>query len=218
LKPIAMVRRPSSYARLTLSQKHKLCAKAAAEVAWNPSDLATWTTQEFKTATPVGRSTVRGILKRKHKFDEVPETQSNRKRRRSADLVLSLAKITGGVREGTTRGWLYKFQQRTGLWFSLCHGESGSLDEAIVTSGKQELTKVVGQYHPRDVYNMDDSSFFYRREPRGTLTTDKGDKGKKQSKVRVTVCVGSNADGSDRLPVHFIGKSIVPRPLKDRNV
>ncbi|KAG3075663.1 hypothetical protein PI124_g405 [Phytophthora idaei] len=128
-----MVRRPSSYTRLTLSQKHKLCAKAAAVVAWNPSDLATWATLEFKTATPVGRSTVRGILKRKHEFDEVPETQLNGKRRCSADLrvsdkllldrineykdwhgngtvtgarVLCLAKITDGVREGTCRGWL----------------------------------------------------------------------------------------------------------------
>ncbi|KAG4223821.1 hypothetical protein PC116_g27718 [Phytophthora cactorum] len=70
-----MVRHPSSYTRLTLSQKHKICAKAAAEVAWNPRDLATWATQEFKTATPVGKSTVRGILKRKSEFDEVPETQ-----------------------------------------------------------------------------------------------------------------------------------------------
>ncbi|KAG2984262.1 hypothetical protein PC119_g20436 [Phytophthora cactorum] len=155
-----MVRRPSSYTRLTLSQKHKLCAKAAAVVAWNPSDLTTWTTREFKTATPVGRSTVRGILKRKHEFDEVPETQLNQKRRFSAVFineykdwrgngtvtgarVLSLAKITDGVREGTCRGWLYKFQQHTGLWFSLRHGESGSLDEAIVTSGRQELKKVV---------------------------------------------------------------------------
>ncbi|KAG6967508.1 hypothetical protein JG687_00004222, partial [Phytophthora cactorum] len=117
-----------------------------------------------------------------------------------------------------SHGWLYKFQQRTSLWFSLRHGESGSLDEAIVASGRQEPKTVVAQYHPRDVYNMDETSVFYRREPRGTLTTDKGEKGKKQSKVRVTVCVDSNADGSDRLPLHFIGKSIVPRPLKDRNV
>ncbi|RAW29439.1 hypothetical protein PC110_g14196 [Phytophthora cactorum] len=168
-----MVRHPSSYTRLTLSQKHKICAKAAAEVAWNPRDLATWATQEFKTATPVGKSTVRGILKRKSEFDEVPETQFKPETTEYKDWhgngtvtgarVLSLAKITKGVREGTSGGWLYKFQQRTGLWFSLRHGESGSLDEAIVASERQELTKVVGQYHSRDVYNMDETSFFYRR-------------------------------------------------------
>ncbi|KAG6942778.1 hypothetical protein JG687_00018863 [Phytophthora cactorum] len=134
-----------------------MCAKAAAEVAWNPRDLATWATQEFKTATPVGKSTVRGILKRKSEFDEVPETQFK------PETTVLRRPITKGVREGTSGGWLYKFQQRTGLWFSLRHGESGSLDEAIVASERQELTKVVGQYHSRDVYNMDETSFFYRR-------------------------------------------------------
>ncbi|KAG2873688.1 hypothetical protein PC129_g22948 [Phytophthora cactorum] len=157
-----MVRHPSSYTRLTLSQKHKICAKAAAEVAWNPRDLATWATQEFKTATPVGKSTVRGILKRKSEFDEEYKDWHGNGTVTGA-RVLSLAKITKGVREGTSGGWLYKFQQRTGLWFSLRHGESGSLDEAIVASERQELTKVVGQYHSRDVYNMDETSFFYRR-------------------------------------------------------
>ncbi|KAE8960887.1 hypothetical protein PR003_g30034 [Phytophthora rubi] len=55
-------------------------------------------------------------------------------------------------------------------------------------------------------------------EPRGTLTTDKKEKGKKQSKVRVTVCVGTNSDGSEKLPLHFVGKAKKPRPFKNHNV
>ncbi|KAG6591086.1 putative Tigger transposable elementderived protein 6 [Phytophthora cinnamomi] len=65
---------------------------------------------------------------------------------------------------------------------------------------------------------MDETSFFYRREPRGTLTTDKKEKGKKQTKVRVTVCVGTNADGSEKLPLHFVGKAKEPRPFKNHDV
>ncbi|KAE8961692.1 hypothetical protein PF004_g27851 [Phytophthora fragariae] len=47
---------------------------------------------------------------------------------------------------------------------------------------------------------------------------DKKEKGKKQSKQRITVCVATNADGTDRLPLHFIGKSKVPIPLRNRDV
>ncbi|KAG3111159.1 hypothetical protein PI125_g9385 [Phytophthora idaei] len=58
-----MVRRPPP--------THYTIAKAAADATWSLSDLATWATQEFTMATPETRSTVRGIPKRKHEFDEV---------------------------------------------------------------------------------------------------------------------------------------------------
>lgn len=239
-----MARRPSSYTTLTLAQKHELCLKARAEPSWSHKRLAAWATTEFKTATPVGESTVRGILKNKRKYDDVPETHANRKRHCTTDLrasdkilmerikaykawhrtgtingsqVRRLAAETEG-KYGSSKGWLYKFQLRNGLWFCLRHGEAGSLDENTVMKGREELKAIVAQYHPRDIYNMDETSFFYRREPRGTLTTDKAEKGTKQSKERVTVCVATNAHGTDRLPLHFIGKSKQPRPFRGHDV
>jgi hypothetical protein len=89
---------------------------------------------------------------------------------------------------------------------------------SVVKEGKEELKELVSSYHPEDVFNTDETSFFYRRKPRGTLTTDKKEKGKKQSKVRVTVCVGTNADGSKKLPLRFVGKAKKPRPFKNHNV
>ncbi|KAG1692749.1 hypothetical protein DVH05_024364 [Phytophthora capsici] len=59
---------------------------------------------------------------------------------------------------------------------------------------------------------MDETAFFYRREPRGSLTVNKKEKGRKKSKHRITVCVATNADGAEKLPLHFIGRSKVPRP------
>ncbi|KAE9293639.1 hypothetical protein PR003_g24458 [Phytophthora rubi] len=50
------------------------------------------------------------------------------------------------------------------------------------------------------------------------MTVDKREKGKKQSKQRVTVYVASNADGTERPPLHFIGKSKVSYPLRGRDV
>ncbi|KAE9040901.1 hypothetical protein PR002_g4713 [Phytophthora rubi] len=65
---------------------------------------------------------------------------------------------------------------------------------------------------------MDETAFVYRREQRGSLTVDKKEKGKKQSKQRITVCLATNADGTDRLPLHFIRKSKVPISLRNRDV
>lgn len=102
--------------------------------------------------------------------------------------------------EAPSRGWLYRFQKRTGLWFSLRHGEGGSLNNVVVVEGAKELRSIVSKYNPRDVYSMDDTLFFYRREPKGTLTVDRTEKGKTQSKERITVCVATNADETD----HFL--------------
>ncbi|KAG6945471.1 hypothetical protein JG688_00016535 [Phytophthora aleatoria] len=104
-------------------------------------------------------------------------------------IVLKLAQHEGvELPSGTTlsRGWLYRFQQRTGLWFSLRHGEGNSVDEELMKEEMKALQAVVAGYHPLDVYNMDETAFYYRREPRGLLTTTKKEKGKKQSKHRIT--------------------------------
>ncbi|KUF87260.1 NPP1 protein [Phytophthora nicotianae] len=182
-----------------------------------------------KFQVPVKRTTLHGSLKRKRDYTFIPGTHSLRKRlcsssQQSVDELLiqkiqaykawhENATITGAnvisiaLREGVqlpsgmkpSRGWLYRFKQRTGLWFLLRHGEGGSLDMQVIDEGLKEVQAVVTKYHPRDVYNMDETSFFYRREPKGNLTVDKAEKGKKQSKERITVCVATNADGTDRL-------------------
>ncbi|KAE9020229.1 hypothetical protein PF002_g19403 [Phytophthora fragariae] len=237
-----MARRPA-YTTLSLGQKEALFAKADSEPSMTQTQLAKWATDEFES--PVGRSTVGGILKRKAEFVDVPEPLQQRKRHcsdnvRAADGLLlqeiaeykawhdngsingvtvrSMAWDTVGGDTAPSRGWLYRFQQRTGLWFAVRHGEGGSVDMSVVEEGKKKLKELVSSYRPQDVFYMDETSFFYRREPRGTLTTDKKEKGKKQSKLRVTVCVGTNSDGTEKLPLHFVGKAKKPRPFKNHNV
>ncbi|KAG7390071.1 hypothetical protein PHYBOEH_007163 [Phytophthora boehmeriae] len=122
---------------------------------WSHSHLAEWATKEFKKVRPIPRSTVQGILKRRHELIDIPDTHRERKRQcskhiRSSDAQLmeqinayksrhENARVTGATvvalaqrvdaimarREGTgvpTRGWLYHFQKRNNVRFSLCHG------------------------------------------------------------------------------------------------
>ncbi|KAG6943551.1 hypothetical protein JG688_00017548 [Phytophthora aleatoria] len=90
--------------------------------------------------------------------------------------VLKIAQREGvELPSGTplSREWLYRFQQRTGLLFSLRHGKGSLVDEKLIKEELKDLQDVVAGYHRRDVYNMDETAFYYRREPRGSLTTNK---------------------------------------------
>jgi hypothetical protein len=80
-------------------------------------------------------------------------------------------------------------------------------------TSKQEiarLQRLVSSYLPRNVFNMDESAFFYNAVPRGSIckiaATDL-----KQSKARVTMAVCCNADGSEKLLVLYLGTATKPR-------
>ncbi|KAI9988721.1 hypothetical protein PInf_022183 [Phytophthora infestans] len=150
-----------------------------------------WGSQHLQI--PVKRSPLQGILKRKRDYNNLPEPLSTRKRhcpspRRALDDKL-LHKID-------------EYKKRTGLWFSLRHGEGGSLNNVVVVEGAKELRSIVSKYNPRDVYSMNETSFFYRREPKGTLAVDRTEKGKKQSKERITVGLAGFAFNDQEVTIY----------------
>ena len=68
----------------------------------------------------------------------------------------------------------------------------------------------------RDVFNADETGLFYLCLPDKTLSF-KGQQcsGGKQSKERITVRVACSSNGSEKLPLFVIGKSIKPRCFKN---
>ncbi|GMF37314.1 unnamed protein product [Phytophthora fragariaefolia] len=65
---------------------------------------------------------------------------------------------------------------------------------------------------------MDETSFFYRADSPRTLSRKSAVAGIKADKTRVTMAVATNADGSDKLPLLFIGKAAQPRAFAGHNV
>ncbi|XP_072140427.1 tigger transposable element-derived protein 6-like [Dermacentor andersoni] len=109
-------------------------------------------------------------------------------------------------------GWLHRFKLRHGIIFKTINGESASVsDEDINTWMSKNLARV-SSYAERDVYNADETALFYQMLP-GKTHAMKGDKcaGGKHSKVRITVLLCTNMDGSDRCLPFVIGKSKRPR-------
>ena len=96
----------------------------------------------------------------------------------------------------------------------LC-GESADVPEATVYSWKERLGSIIFGYAMQDIWNMDETGWFYRALPDKSLSEKaKKCKGGKKSKERLTVAFFVSATGERRKPV-VIGKYANPRCLKN---
>ena len=103
--------------------------------------------------------------------------------------------------------WINRFKQRHGIARIQKAGESAGVDVEIVRIWKEEqLQDILSRCNPKDVYNADETGLFWKLLPDNSLGF-KGTvyHGSKQPKTRITVLVGANMDGSDKLPLFVIG-------------
>jgi len=112
--------------------------------------------------------------------------------------------------------WIDRFKVRWGIGKVKKCGESGSVDSAVVHDWKDgKLKDILERYQPRDVYNADETGLFWQMLPEKSLGfVGQSHHGDKQAKIRVTLLVGVNMDGTDKLPLYAIGKSKNPRAFK----
>ena len=114
-----------------------------------------------------------------------------------------------------SNGWLTGFKRRHSLRKITRHGEPESVPERAFEEMK-DIRLLAGEYEEQDVYNMDETGLFWRQSPSAGLST--GPRASVQvNKSRITLALCCNADGSDRLPILFIGRSKWPRPLQRVN-
>ncbi|XP_049518944.1 tigger transposable element-derived protein 6-like [Dermacentor silvarum] len=110
-------------------------------------------------------------------------------------------------------GWIQRFKERHGIVYKAVTGKGASLDVEVKQKWVQEtLPRIFDNYVDADVYNGDETGLFFQMLPSKTHAL-KGDtrKGGKNSKLRLTVFLCANMDGSDKCPAFVIGKSKNPR-------
>lgn len=114
-----------------------------------------------------------------------------------------------------SEGWLNRFKDRHGIAFRAISGESGCVPNANVVEWKKDLHILIKDYEAKNIFNVDETGLFYKMQPSKTLHF-KREKctGGKHSKVRISVLIGANCDGSEKLPLLVIGKAIKPRCFK----
>lgn len=117
----------------------------------------------------------------------------------------------------TTDKYISGLKKRHNIVLAKMSGESASVNEEKVIQWANELKTYLSDYKPEDVYNLDETGLFYRLLPSKTYAfADEKRYGNKKSKIRVTLTLITNADGSDK-SASIIGKSQRPLALRGKN-
>ena len=114
--------------------------------------------------------------------------------------------------------WIDGFKRRHSLRQRNKHGEAGSADRLEHTREIiQEIREKAKTYIPEDVYNMDETGYFWKLVPDRSLGTERVS-GQRQEKARITVALTCNATGSRKLPPWIIGKATHPKAFRAENI
>lgn len=125
--------------------------------------------------------------------------------------ALEFAKLFGENDFKASNGWFENWKERNNIVYKQLAGESASVDYETAAEWMSSLDPILEEYEAKNIFNVDETGIFYKCMPSKTYNF-KGDKcfGGKNSKERVTVLVGANMDGSEKLPLLLIGKSARP--------
>ncbi|KAJ6636929.1 Tigger transposable element-derived protein 4 [Pseudolycoriella hygida] len=98
------------------------------------------------------------------------------------------------------------------LSFKIMSGESTDVDKEAVNDWYKQLPNILKDFEPDDIFNMDETGLFFKCLPNKTLA-DRKEKcyGWKNSKLRLSVLVGANNSGTEKLKLLIIGKFRRPR-------
>ena len=97
------------------------------------------------------------------------------------------------------------------------HGESGSTPLVSLPEERAKLHQLLGRFTLDRIYNINETGLYYRMSPNQILSSEKV-LGQKKDKTRITVLLGTNAIGTDKLKPWVIGKAKRLRPLSRVNL
>ncbi|KAF0708821.1 hypothetical protein AaE_013077 [Aphanomyces astaci] len=130
-------------------------------------------------------------------------------RKQATTIAIELA-IPETQRIKFAKGWLYKFQRKHGFCSMIQHGEAASVPPEQVQEGRKKVLHETSGYNSSDIYNMDETAFFFCLSSHRSITRNRLP-GTKKSKKRITVALTTNADGSDLVDPLFVGSAKQPR-------
>ncbi|XP_060596149.1 tigger transposable element-derived protein 4-like [Ruditapes philippinarum] len=127
------------------------------------------------------------------------------------EQALNFAAKQGNTSFKASKGWLECFIKRHNISFWSMSGERGDVKQSTISEWTEKLPTLCANYKPENIFNMDETSLFFRDSGRKTYRL-KGDDcaGGKRSKERITAALCSSLTGEKIKPL-VIGKSRNPR-------
>ncbi|NXA13388.1 TIGD4 protein, partial [Sapayoa aenigma] len=118
-----------------------------------------------------------------------------------------------------SNGWLDRFKSRYGLVFRAQPVEAAAAAATVDAPAlwyQNVLPCYLNDYQPKNVFRIQETGLLYQMLPHNTFafkgeTCSVGE----LSKERITIAVGANMDGSEKLPLLVIGKHKSPHSFKD---
>ena len=121
-----------------------------------------------------------------------------------------------------SKGWVNKFQKRQKVKSVKASGEAASADRPAATAYPEVLKGIIeaGQYTPDQIFNMDETNFYWKIMPKKTFITEESEKvrGRKPMRERFTVLFAFNASGTCKTKPTVIHKVKKPRAYKGFNM
>ena len=95
-----------------------------------------------------------------------------------------------------SNGWLQRFSTHYQIKFANLHGESAEVSEDATQQWKEKLPKICAGYHPRDIYNCNETDLFLSALPQKSLISNRAEhSGVKVSRDRFSVLMCTNTLG-----------------------
>nr|XP_028576556.1 tigger transposable element-derived protein 1-like isoform X1 [Podarcis muralis] len=117
-----------------------------------------------------------------------------------------------------SKGWFDRFKRRAYLHNVKLRGEVATADTAVASTYPTHFQEIIeeGRYHPKQIFNMDETGLFWKRMPSRTCISIQETKvpGPKVSKDRLTLLLGGNLEGDVKLKPLLVYHSENPRALK----
>lgn len=127
------------------------------------------------------------------------------------EKALEFSLQLGELNFKASTGWLDNWKRRSGIC-QVCGDINEVSDEDCTKWQRDTLPNLLKNYQAEDIFNADETGLFFNCLPDNILTF-KNQKchGEKNSKQRVTLMIGTNMNGSEKLKLLLIGKSSEPR-------
>ncbi|CAL1266472.1 unnamed protein product [Larinioides sclopetarius] len=132
------------------------------------------------------------------------------------EKAMDLAKLMGVDEFKGSSGWLEKFKARYRIALKSLNGEIKDITEDYQTGEEETSSEILKNYNADNIFSIDESILFYKCLQNETELEAESPSEDKHDKDKLTIVVGANVSGTEKLPLVVIGKTKIQLSSEDK--